>query len=288
MTTDLIERDIFDKLKQTPKYGSLCDETLLRMASWAAARHASPREALKAAKRKLHQVYGAYCDQCDLRRVAEVVQALPHGAPEETIRSACRDLLRHHASTREREAILDQVFPAIFDEIGPVTSILDLACGLRPFMLPWMAPSDTVCRGLTNCAVEYRACDIDTRLVAILNEFLARLGRPPAAQCRDLLVSVPSHVTVCRGLTNCADVALLLKALPCLEQQEKGAGLRLLPQIPARYLVASFPAQSLGGRAKGMVQHYETYMLRLAAALHFSVRSFPFPSETFYVLARPM
>ena len=263
-----LEHDIVEKLKQTPKYGTLCDETLARMASWAAARHASPKEALKAAKRKLHQAYGAYCDKWDLPRVAEIVQALPRDPDGATLRVTCRDILRHHASTRERAAILSSIFPLVFEEIGPVTSLLDLACGLGPFMLPWMAPSPTI---------EYHAVDIDTRLIGIVNEFLARLGRPGGARCGDLLVSVPTVTT---------DVALLLKALPCLEQQEKGAGRRVLTQIRARCVVVSFPAQSLGGRAKGMVQHYETYLHGLAAELRFSVKTYRFRSETFYVLIR--
>jgi hypothetical protein len=50
--------------------------------------------------------------------------------------------------------------------------------------------------------------------------------------------------------------------------------------------VVSFPAQGLGGRAKGMVQHYETYLHGLAAELRFSVKTYRFPSETFYVLTR--
>jgi 16S rRNA (guanine(1405)-N(7))-methyltransferase len=268
MKTGPLEQDIVKELKQTAKYGALCDETLLRMASWAAARHASPKEALKAAKRKLHQVCGAYCDKWDLRRVAEIVQALPDEPGADVVRSACRDVLQHHASTRERTASLDLMLSAVLQAAGPVMSLLDLACGLGPFMLPWMALSP---------GIEYHAVDIDTRLIGILDAFLMKLGLRGGARCGDLIVSVPDTAV---------DVALLLKALPCLEQQEKGAGLRILPRIRARRLVVSFPTQSLGGRSKGMAQHYESYLHGLAASLHFSVQPHCFPSETFYVLTR--
>jgi len=269
MKTGPLEQNIVSELKQTAKYGALCDETLLRMASWAAARHASPREALKAAKRKLHQVYGAYCDKWDLRRVADIVQALPAEPDADTVRSACRGILQHHASTRERTAILDLMLPEVLKAVGPISSLLDLACGLGPFMAPWMAMSP---------GTAYHAVDIDTRLIGILDLFLMKLGLRGGARCCDLLVSVPDTAV---------DVALLLKALPCLEQQEKGAGLRILPQIHARHLVVSFPTQSLGGRPKGMAQHYDTYLHGLAASLDFSVQTYRFPLETFYLLTPP-
>lgn len=263
------ERAIVETLKLTPKYGTLCEETLQRMAAWAAARHKSQADAVKAAKRKLHQVYGAYVEAYDFRKVAALVRALPPRPSDDVLRAACRDVLRYHASTREREPFIEQIFPHILDGIGPVKSIIDLACGLGPFMLPWMAPS---------LRVEYHPYDIDTRMVALINDFLACLGRPATARACDLLVSAAPRT---------ADVALLLKALPCLEQQERDAGLRILQETPARYIVVSFPARSLGSREKGMVEHYDAYVRQLAHALHYPVRQHRFPSETFYILEKP-
>ena len=52
----------------------------------------------------------------------------------------------------------------------------------------------------------------------------------------------------------------LLKALPCLEQIDKAAPARLLEYIPAEHLLVSYPVHSLGGRAKGMVAHYEAQL----------------------------
>ena len=47
-----------------------------------------------------------------------------------------------------------------------------------------------------------------------------------------------------------ADMVLLLKAIPCLEQEEPGAGKRLLRSLDAPVVVVSFPARSLGPRYK--------------------------------------
>ena len=49
-----------DALRSSHKYALLCDQALLRTASWAVARTGTVREAVKLAKRKLHQVHGAY------------------------------------------------------------------------------------------------------------------------------------------------------------------------------------------------------------------------------------
>jgi len=146
--------------------------------------------------------------------------------------------------------------------------VLDLACGLNPFAFPWM--------GLPR-EIAYHACDIDQRIVSAVDAFFDLLGVAHSAACADVLVSVPEVE---------ADVALLLKTLPCLERQEKGAGAAVLREVRARHVVVSFPAQSLGGREKGMREHYREEMRRIEEELDAGAEEIEFPNETFYVLTK--
>jgi len=254
-------------LRQSRKYGCLCPETLARIADWALPRHRTPEAALKAAKRKLHQVYGAYVGQLDLGRVERAIAALGPGADQARLREACRAVLAAHASTAERLPVLERFYADLWSVTGVPQSVLDLACGLSPFALPWM--------GLPDDAA-YTGHDIDERLIALVNHLLASAGRPPTAVCRDLLVSPPAE---------CADAALLLKTAPCLEQQEAGATQRLLQMLRVNWAVVSFPTRSLGGRAKGMVGNYEEFATDLAQRLAVPMQTLMYPSETVYLLA---
>ena len=259
---------IVEQLGRSKKYGHLCEDTLLHVVDRACQGHPTAKAALKAAKRKLHQVFGAYSERVDYARIEGIVDGLDRSTPDDGVRAACREILAFHASTADRLPIVDLLYPSLFRETGRPHRVVDLACGLHPFALPWM--------GLDPEA-RYDAYDIDGRLAAPVNAFLEVLGRVPGMVCRDVLVSPPEAR---------ADMALLLQSIPCLEQQERGAGVRLLKRIRAECFVVSFPCQSLGGRAKGMAQHYEGLASRMADQLHFSVKKLAYPRETFYVLRR--
>ncbi|MBM3319034.1 MAG: 16S rRNA methyltransferase, partial [Candidatus Eisenbacteria bacterium] len=125
---------------------------------------------------------------------------------------------------------------------------------------------------------EYRAFDIDTRLAALVARFLRLSGRGGLAAAWDLLSPPPEEALG-------ADLALLWKTLPLLEQQERGAGLKLLRGLPARWWIVSFPARSLGGREKGMREHYDRLARDLARLLRRPLRRLDLPNETFYILA---
>jgi len=260
--------EIVSVLRGSRKYRFLCEDTLRRVAGWAGARHSGRREILKAAKRKLHQAYGAYLEGADPAEVEAQVKALPSGVSEEELRAMCLGILRQHASTEERAPFMEEAYREIFRRTGRPQVVLDLACGLNPFAFPWM--------GLPR-EVTYHACDIDQRIVSAAEAFFSSLGVAHSAACADLLVSAPEVE---------ADVALLLKTLPCLERQEKGAGTAVLREVRARYVVVSFPAQSLGGREKGMREHYREEMRRIEEELDAGAEEIEFPTETFYVLAK--
>jgi 16S rRNA (guanine(1405)-N(7))-methyltransferase len=249
--SDKLRREIGDGLRRSRKYATLCEDTLSRIADWAAARHQAPKAALKAAKRKLHQVYGAYLDQLDLARVEGLVEDLPTDPTDDAIRAACREILACQ----------------LLAEVPEPKVVIDLACGLHPFALPWME---------LPLGARYHAYDIDHRLVAAVNAFASRVGWSATAECKDILVSPPDVD---------ADLAFLLKTVPCLEQQEKGATVRLLSRLRARHVVISFPARTLGGRDKGMRGHYDEAMGRIAEELGAPTTRLTHPNETFYVVA---
>ncbi|MDH7569751.1 MAG: 16S rRNA methyltransferase [Armatimonadota bacterium] len=257
---------IVAELAQSRRYAFVCPETLRRVATWAAQRY-PPRHAAAAARRKLHQVYGAFLAPRAAARVAREVEALPPNPPTGVLEETCRRVLALHASTAERLPLLEGLYPDLFAS-HPPCRVLDLACGLHPFAIPWMGLGKEVC---------YLAYDIDTRLTTAINTFFAHLGIAGQAVSGDLLVSLPNHP---------ADLVFLLKTLPCLEQQEKGAALRLLSALRAPRIVVSFPARTLGGRDVGMREHYAAFMADLAHALGACTHEVSRPNETFYVLQR--
>ena len=82
------------------------------------------------------------------------------------------------------------------------------------------------------------------------------------------------------------DVALVLKALPPLEQAERSAGLGLLRALQARYIFVSFPTRTLGGRNVQMAANYEARFRALLESEGWSADRFAFPGELCFRIAR--
>jgi 16S rRNA (guanine(1405)-N(7))-methyltransferase len=264
--------DALDRLVQavrgSARYGSVSEDFVRRIGAAELSKRRSLKEAIKATRNKLHQVGGAYLDAAQdyPRWLVALRDAAAQGDP--ALRGACRAVMARHASTRERLPILETFFAETLAGIAPVRSVLDVACGLNPLAIPWMplAPGAT-----------YLACDIYRDMMDFVGAFLALLGVRGRAFVCDVIHEPPTeHV----------HLALILKTLPCLEQVDKSAGLRLLDAVRADYALVSFPARSLGGRDKGMIAHYEARLRDLLAGRHWPVQRFEFETELAFLVDR--
>jgi 16S rRNA (guanine(1405)-N(7))-methyltransferase len=237
------------------------------LAARELANGARPKDAIKAVKNKLHQAAGAY--QAEPLRAAAFLEAVRRAEAEGAdLRPLCRDLMARHASTRERLPILDDFYRQVFAGLPPPSSLLDLACGLNPLALPWMNLPP-------GCA--YYACDIYADQIGLLNGWFKATGQAGEAFLCDLLAGPPPRS---------ADVALLLKAIPCLQQLERDIGRRLLDAIDAPLLIVSYPAQSLGGHKRAMPDHYAAEFARLVEGRPWRVEEFRFATELAYRIWR--
>ncbi len=256
---------VYQKLKESKKYKYLCDDTLYRISDWALQRFEG-KKAVKAAKKKLHQVYGAYFEAFQpgkIRKMLDQIAGHPH---EESLKTIAQEIMDSHTSTAERMLFMEQFYIDLFKRIEKPKKILDLACGLHPFAVLWMDLEQDV---------EYYAYDIDARLIALVNTFFGYLSRSYNAQCWDILVSIPAIE---------ADVVFLLKTLPCIEQQEKGVSEKIITSLNAKYIVISFPSRSLTGKAKGMENYYHSFALELINRLNLEYFKLDYPNEIFYVI----
>jgi 16S rRNA (guanine(1405)-N(7))-methyltransferase len=227
------------------------------------------KDAIKATKNKLHQVAGMYVGEGALP-YARWLEELRAAAVEErpaAVREVAREVMRHHASTRERLPELETFYATILADLGPIRSVLDLACGLNPLAAPWMP--------LTPGAT-YRAVDVFADMMAFIDAAMPLLGLAGTAEARDVLRDTPSEPV---------DVALLLKAIPCLEQQDRSAVARLLDTIRAQHLVVSFPTRTVGGRNVGMRTSYEEHFRELVAGGSWRVARFELGNELVFRLS---
>lgn len=228
-----------------------------------------PKEIIKAARSKLHQVAVSYQEKpIPYVNFSDHLKTLPVDISAPEMKDFCRQVLAYHASTAERLPVLEEFYGTIFKPLMPVNTLLDLACGLNPFTRPWMPlDKETV----------YLAGDIFSDLVGFVNLFFNHLEQKGRCEIIDL----------CGGFQlPPVDVALLLKSVPCLEQLDKHLFPGLLGRIPAKHIIISFPVQSLGGKQKGMLQYYRSHFDEMVKGLPFFINTHLFKTELVYTLSR--
>lgn len=253
---------------ESAKYAQIAPSLVAHVAAEELEKRGEYKTALKAARTRLHQVTGAFLTpDINYAKWAVILKSIPSENAQE-IRTFSQRMMRLHSSTAERLPYIDQFFRTCLAHISPINSVLDLACGLNPLALPWMplAPGCT-----------YHACDVVLPMLAFLNEFLAASGVQGEAFPCDLSACVPQHE---------AQLAILLKTLPCLDQLDKSLGPRLLAELNVEHILVSYPIKSLGGKEKGMRRTYAQQFARLIEGTHFRVREFDFPNEMVFLLSR--
>jgi 16S rRNA (guanine(1405)-N(7))-methyltransferase len=261
--------DLIDAVRAGSDYRTLNPDLVRWVAQRELPKNRSLKEAVKAVRGKLHQVGGAYLPT--VLRPVEFdfeIQKISSSWQSEDLHAFCRSSMALHASTRERLPLLETFFQTTLGGIAPLHSVLDLACGLNPLALPWMPLAEDL---------EYTSCDVYADLVQVVNRFFAHVNvNGKAFECN--LVEQTTFPQ--------AQVTLLLKTLPCLEQLDKQIGVRLLEAIPGPHILVSFPAHSLGGRGKGMPQNYERHFNDLIAGKNWRVQRFEFSSELAFLISR--
>jgi len=253
------------------KYEDLCPALVRRIAARELAVRGRPKEALKSTRRKLHQVGAAYWPGSAPaeERYVEWLGLLrrAQGDPP-ALRQACAAIMPSHASTRERLPLLDRFYQQTLHGIAPVSSMLDLGCGLNPLATPWMPLA---------AGASYRAYDVYGGVMGFLGETLPLLGLRGEAHCADVLHEPPAAQ---------AEVALLLKVLPVVEQLW-GDPTAFLQAVNARHLLVSYPVASLGGRKRGMRDTYAQRFEALLGELGWAWEAHAFETELAYLVHKP-
>jgi 16S rRNA (guanine(1405)-N(7))-methyltransferase len=247
------------------KYRRIAPELIAAIGARELRAHGNRKDAVKATKNTLHQVYGAFFAgppryDAWLDLLAEAANRGP-----EHWREACLGIMRHHSSTRERAPMLSRFYAECLAGLPPIHSVLDLGCGLNPLSIPWMnLPSDAT----------YSCCDIDSGLVDFLNRFFHLAGIRGEAEVRDLTRNPPRQRV---------DLVLALKLLPTLEMLERGAGAALPRAVAATHLLVSFPERSLGGRRSGLGRGHGAAFRALAHQEGWALEERVFPGETVFL-----
>ena len=259
--------EIVDRVLQSSRYRDVDRALLDRLAGEEVLRARNADDAVKRVKRRLHQAVGAFRGEARADALAEIRAAWNGDLTDHTFRARVSELLGTHASTRERVAHLDTFYTGIWKHTGVPSRLLDTGCGLGPLALPWMGIGDAT----------YLATDVDRRPLETVGAFLELLGQPAEVRAHDAVADVPTEE---------ADVALLLKLVPTLDRQDSGAATRMLRSLRVGHAIVSFPAHSLGGRAKGMEGTYRERLDRLVTDVGrvSAVAEASVPNELVFVL----
>jgi len=254
---------------KSPKYRNVCEDLIENIGLRKLSKGQNLKAAVKATKNKLHQIGGAYFLKKPKYNIwLETLKEAQKAKSESAFRKLCTKMMGYHYSTRERLAILDKFYSKIFSLLPPVHSIMDVACGFNPLSIPWMPLSTDA---------QYYAYDIYNDMIDFINQFLAIYNVQGYAEARDVTQKMP-EIT--------ADLALVLNTIPCFEQIEKTAGMKVLEAINSKFVVVSFPVKTLCGREKNMRRHYEAMFNRLMREKNWSFQRLEFSSELVFLIRK--
>lgn len=258
-----------DKIASSKKYKFLSKETIQHVLEEYVLIHKDLKSALPYAKKSLHKIWASYLGEPNYKRAKERLTDAFEANDDALIMEICMDTMHVHSSARERLQYYEQgYYQHIFEKTGKPNSIADLACALHPLSFRWMnLPSTT----------KYFAYDINLNFIELLAHYFELEGIGPAPIWQDIYVSPP---------TDHVDVALLFKMYHCLEIRKKGAGLTVLKQTPADWVVISFPAQNLVGKKADIYGNYADGIQQAAEEFGWGITEELFGNEMLVIIRK--
>ena len=258
-----------DRLANSRKYRplNLPRETFLDLIEKAAQTRSSIKDVDEVVRRKLHNLVAPYLGDPPYEQLVETIPSLPLHFDHPAVRQFCLTVLNSHSSTRERIPIQEEFYQRIFSFTGKPAVILDLACGLNPFSLPWMRlPSST----------SYLAYDLHQPRIDLIAAFLNHFGHGGAAIQQDILLDPPQTP---------ADVAFFFKEAHRFEQRESGCVRTFLERLPVKFILLSLPAKTLTGR-RSMLDQDRRLVDTACAGQPWGLEEMIFPSEIVFCIQK--
>jgi len=255
------------ELREGRKYRTLAlpDSTLQDLILQEWARHKGKAEVLKVVRKKLHNLVAPYLGDPDYQQADADLQKSFQQGNREKVKEICLNLLESHASTRERIPFLEEFYRQLFAYTGKPQVILDLACGLNPFAIPWMGLED---------GVQYHAFDIHQPRVNLINRFMQGWGMEPLACQQDILVEPPQIQ---------ADVAFFFKEAHRFEQRQHGCNRAFWQALNVKYLLVSLPTRNLTGQ-HSLLDRQRSLVRNTLKGLEWKVEELVFQDEMMFCI----
>jgi 16S rRNA (guanine(1405)-N(7))-methyltransferase len=266
---ELLLARLTTEIQASRKYRGLAlpAETLRGLLQQELVKGRTGSAALQAVREKLHNIVAPYLGDPDYPAAAIMLEQAVCNGDSDSVKAACQNIMAAHASTKERIPWLDTFYPQLWSITGTPGSVLDLACGLHPFGLPWMGlPQET----------QYHAFDLHTPRIESINHFLRLLGHEPLAVVQDILVNPPQLQ---------ADVALFFKEAHRFEQRQRGCNRPFFEALNVRWLLVSLPAADLSGH-HSLVDRQRNLMDSILAGLDWPVQELLIGNELVFCIRK--
>jgi len=261
------EEEIINSIKQSKKYSSidLPDDLMLHILEQEKQKFSSPKKVEEAMRKKLHNIVAPYLDKTDYLYELSIMDN--NIKPEDPFKTKayCTNILSKHASTKERLPILDTFYATLFSLIGKPHSILDLACGLNPFTLPWMPLDKTMF---------YYAYDIHKPRIDFINRFFSLYGLPQLAVHQDILVTPPIQES---------DTAFFFKEAHRFEKRKPGCNRTFWQALNVKTILVSLPTEDLKHH-HNLVPRHRQFIEKTTQGLNWMIDELLFPKELVFVI----
>jgi 16S rRNA (guanine(1405)-N(7))-methyltransferase len=257
------------KLQNSRKYRGLAipHETLLNLVEEAEKHEFNLMGIEKNVRLKLHNLVALYLGDPDYTLLQARLAGRKFPLNDRFLQDLCLETMKAHASTAERLPFLPGFYQTIFEITGMPSSILDLACGLNPFAIPWMnLPSKT----------HYYAYDLNQPRIDAIDAFLHAINQPGAAIHSDILVDSPQVQ---------ADVAFFFKEAHRFEQRKKGCNREFFAALQVQYLLVSLPTSNLTGR-RDMLEQDRSLIEQSTTGTNWEVTELLFENEIVFCIRK--
>ena len=263
------EEALIAKLLATRKYRSLNlpTETLHDLIARASETTGDQKAVEQTVREKLHNLVAVYLGDPDYDTCKTRLDETYSSSDPAAVKNLCLEILASHASTKERIPLLDEFYGQLFRITGIPESIMDLACGLNPFSLPWM--------GL-NIGTRYYAYDLHQPRLSFINDLLRLNSMEQLAIHQDILVEPP---------TITCDVAFFFKEAHRFEQRQRGCNRAFFQALNCKFLLVSLPTKSLTGKHPKTDQHRRLVMESIKG-LPWKVNEIEFSNEIVFCIEK--